>query len=422
MASGAGDGASLAKAGVNDATSPVKKNEPVPFAWKDLPPADVCMPVLGVADELWPELSRSTAAAKGKGKGKSPSSSSTALDAPITAAPLLEQGSISSQSPGASTRRHGDRAGSAAAVVPSPMHGPNYSRERRADAPEQPPSHRSINNERARGHHQQNGRFVPHPHGRGGGEGYNRGGGSRRPPVGSGANGRGDINVNGNAYRNRGGGGWQRHEHRGGFNGQPRGRGYVDDHRGPGHRPLGPPMGYIDAPHHMHPAPPFMGMVPPPMPYPYYYGMPYGYPGYFAPPLQGSLPPCMQYGQIHVMQPQTHAMQPNLAQQAGPSQTEPQQQQPVQGQQTPPNQENQQTPEQLRQVIRKQIEYYFSTENLDEDIYLRAQMDEQGWVPLTLIAGFKKVCSTTTDMELILDSILPSTEVDILISDQLECF
>nr|XP_034570755.1 la-related protein 1A [Setaria viridis] len=174
-------------------------------------------------------------------------------------------------------------------------------------------------------------------------------------------------------------------------------------------------MGYIDAPHHMHPAPPFMGMVPPPMPYPYYYyGMPYGYPGYFAPPLQGSLPPCMQYGQIHVMQPQTHAMQPNLVQQAGPSQTEPQQQQPVQGQQTPPNQENQQTPEQLRQVIREQIEYYFSTENLDEDIYLRAQMDEQGWVPLTLIAGFKKVCSTTTDMELILDSILPSTEVDIL--------
>jgi hypothetical protein len=54
-------------------------------------------------------------------------------------------------------------------------------------------------------------------------------------------------------------------------------------HHGPaGHRPLGPPpMGYdLDAPHHMmHPAAPFMGMVPPPMPYPYYYGMPYGYPG-----------------------------------------------------------------------------------------------------------------------------------------------
>uniref|UniRef100_K4AL14 HTH La-type RNA-binding domain-containing protein n=1 Tax=Setaria italica TaxID=4555 RepID=K4AL14_SETIT len=366
-ASGAGDGASLAKAGVNDATSPVKKNEPVPFAWKDLPPADVCMPVLGVADELWPELSRSTAAAKGKGKGKSPSSSSTALDAPITAAPLLEQMSRDQSVHKAPAPRLAVTAIAPARLLPW---------ERRADAPEQPPSHRSINNERARGHHQQNGRFVPHPHGRGGGEGYNRGGGSRRPPVGSGANGRGDINVNGNAYRNRGGGGWQRHEHRGGFNGQPRGRGYVDDHRGPGHRPLGPPMGYIDAPHHMHPAPPFMGMVPPPMPYPYYYGMPYGYPG--------------------------------------PSQTEPQQQQPVQGQQTPPNQENQQTPEQLRQVIRKQIEYYFSTENLDEDIYLRAQMDEQGWVPLTLIAGFKKVCSTTTDMELILDSILPSTEVDIL--------
>jgi hypothetical protein len=53
-------------------------------------------------------------------------------------------------------------------------------------------------------------------------------------------------------------------------------------------------------------------------------------------------------------------MEPNLNQQAaGPWHAEPQQQQPVQGQQTPPNQENQQTLEQLREVIRKQIEYYF---------------------------------------------------------------
>jgi hypothetical protein len=97
-----------------------------------------------------------------------------------------------------------------------------------------------------------------------------------------------------------------------------------------------------------------------------------------------------------------------------------------------------------------------STENLDGDVYLRAQMDEQGWVPLTLIAGFNKVsfhmfnsihkflkgydyfvfnfheedicspsihtlflcfqvCSKTTNMELILDSILPSTEVDVVV-------
>ena len=75
-------------------------------------------------------------------------------------------------------------------------------------------------------------------------------------------------------------------------------------------------------------------------------------------------------------------------------------------------------------------------------------MNEQGWVPLTLIAGFKKVrlhaqldqlfsllrdvtilllnsrkifisCfqvfSKTSDIEFILDSILPSTEVEVLV-------
>uniref|UniRef100_A0A7N0TNA3 HTH La-type RNA-binding domain-containing protein n=1 Tax=Kalanchoe fedtschenkoi TaxID=63787 RepID=A0A7N0TNA3_KALFE len=39
-----------------------------------------------------------------------------------------------------------------------------------------------------------------------------------------------------------------------------------------------------------------------------------------------------------------------------------------------------------------QIDYYFSNENLIKDTYLRKNMDEQGWVPIKLIAGFKKVC------------------------------
>lgn len=32
-----------------------------------------------------------------------------------------------------------------------------------------------------------------------------------------------------------------------------------------------------------------------------------------------------------------------------------------------------------------------SDENLIKDTYLRQKMDEQGWVPISLIAGFKKV-------------------------------
>lgn len=34
---------------------------------------------------------------------------------------------------------------------------------------------------------------------------------------------------------------------------------------------------------------------------------------------------------------------------------------------------------------------YCSNENLIRDTYLRRNMDEQGWVPINLIAGFTKV-------------------------------
>lgn len=45
----------------------------------------------------------------------------------------------------------------------------------------------------------------------------------------------------------------------------------------------------------------------------------------------------------------------------------------------------------LHGKIVNQIDYYFSNENLVKDTYLRQNMDEQGWVPVSLIAGFKKV-------------------------------
>ncbi|KAL2966335.1 hypothetical protein AAZX31_16G110400 [Glycine max] len=46
---------------------------------------------------------------------------------------------------------------------------------------------------------------------------------------------------------------------------------------------------------------------------------------------------------------------------------------------------------QLHTKIVNQIDYYFSNENLVKDTYLRRNMDDQGWVPINLIAGFKKV-------------------------------
>ncbi|MQM15569.1 hypothetical protein Taro_048517 [Colocasia esculenta] len=48
---------------------------------------------------------------------------------------------------------------------------------------------------------------------------------------------------------------------------------------------------------------------------------------------------------------------------------------------------------QLRTTLLKQIDYYFSPENLCKDVYLRQNMDEEGWVSISLIAGFNRVSS-----------------------------
>lgn len=67
----------------------------------------------------------------------------------------------------------------------------------------------------------------------------------------------------------------------------------------------------------------------------------------------------------------------------------------------------------LPEKIVKQIEYYFSNENLVKDTYLRQNMDEQGWVPVSLIAGFKKVLYLTDNIQLILDAMRASTKVEV---------
>ncbi|XVF59829.1 hypothetical protein PTKIN_Ptkin07bG0306900 [Pterospermum kingtungense] len=56
---------------------------------------------------------------------------------------------------------------------------------------------------------------------------------------------------------------------------------------------------------------------------------------------------------------------------------------------------------QLHARIVNQIDYYFSNENLIKDTYLRQNMDDQGWVPIKLIAGFKKVSFSESLEELV---------------------
>ncbi|GAB4859275.1 hypothetical protein Ancab_010736 [Ancistrocladus abbreviatus] len=67
----------------------------------------------------------------------------------------------------------------------------------------------------------------------------------------------------------------------------------------------------------------------------------------------------------------------------------------------------------LRDNIVKQIEYYFSDENLLTDLYLISQMDDQGWVPISTIAEFKRVKRMSTDILFILDALQSSGAVEV---------
>ncbi|MCD7454356.1 hypothetical protein HAX54_024445 [Datura stramonium] len=68
---------------------------------------------------------------------------------------------------------------------------------------------------------------------------------------------------------------------------------------------------------------------------------------------------------------------------------------------------------QLHTRIVNQIDYYFSNENLIKDTFLRQNMDEHGWVPVALIAGFKKVMELTENIQLILNAVRSSTVVEV---------
>ncbi|CAL9202592.1 la-related protein 1B isoform X1 [Musa acuminata AAA Group] len=66
-----------------------------------------------------------------------------------------------------------------------------------------------------------------------------------------------------------------------------------------------------------------------------------------------------------------------------------------------------------RASLLNQIDYYFSSNNLCKDVYLRQNMDEQGWVPISLIAGFPRVRQLTNNIDFILETVRSSTEVEV---------
>lgn len=57
----------------------------------------------------------------------------------------------------------------------------------------------------------------------------------------------------------------------------------------------------------------------------------------------------------------------------------------------------------IRAALKKQLEYYFSTENLMRDTYLVSQMDSEHYVPITTIASFEQVKKLTHDIDLVVE-------------------
>jgi len=63
--------------------------------------------------------------------------------------------------------------------------------------------------------------------------------------------------------------------------------------------------------------------------------------------------------------------------------------------------------------IQKQLEYYFSIKNMNEDKFLREVMDESGWVTIDTILQFKRMKALGATKELVTEAAFHSTAIEI---------
>ena len=68
-------------------------------------------------------------------------------------------------------------------------------------------------------------------------------------------------------------------------------------------------------------------------------------------------------------------------------------------------------------MVSMQLEYYFSIDNLLKDMYLRQNMDSQGFVFLDIIANFNRVKHLSTDKDLIRFSCMQSEVIEIRVGE-----
>lgn len=65
------------------------------------------------------------------------------------------------------------------------------------------------------------------------------------------------------------------------------------------------------------------------------------------------------------------------------------------------------------QTARLQVEYYLSPENLCRDIFLRLQMDAEGWIDIDVLLAFNRMKQITRDPGLVFESLATCTIIEI---------
>mmetsp|Transcript_72548 Transcript_72548/g.210048 ORF Transcript_72548/g.210048 Transcript_72548/m.210048 type:complete len:495 (+) Transcript_72548:96-1580(+) len=74
------------------------------------------------------------------------------------------------------------------------------------------------------------------------------------------------------------------------------------------------------------------------------------------------------------------------------------------------------TPEARQAVkaqVQQQLEYYFGQDNLIRDVFLRTRMNQDGWVAVALLAGFRRIQYLTSDMSIMLEAITASSKLEL---------
>ncbi|XP_051016303.1 la-related protein 4 isoform X2 [Acomys russatus] len=69
--------------------------------------------------------------------------------------------------------------------------------------------------------------------------------------------------------------------------------------------------------------------------------------------------------------------------------------------------------EDLKECLKKQLEFCFSRENLSKDLYLISQMDSDQFVPIWTVANMEEIKKLTTDLDLILEVLRSSPMVQV---------